>query len=99
MCLYYNQLPYIHDSWLQNLCIPSRKSSATTGEVLNHLLFQVETAALSIEPKLNVELCGSYRRGRTTCGDVDILITKQDNIHTDILPCLLQQLKESGTAY
>jgi DNA polymerase lambda len=69
------------------------------GDVLNHLVFQVEIAALSVEPKLNVELCGSYRRGKTTCGDVDILITKPDNARTDILPCLLQQLKESGTVY
>jgi DNA polymerase lambda len=58
---------------------------------------QVEKTALSIEPKLNVELCGSYRRGKTNCGDVDILITRPDNVLTDILSCLTAQLKESGT--
>jgi DNA polymerase lambda len=63
------------------------------------LVFQVEKTALSIEPKLKVELCGSYRRGKTSCGDVDILITRPDNIFTDIVSCLTAQLKESGTVY
>jgi DNA polymerase IV (family X) len=93
------RLPYVLDSWLQGLWIPYRKSLVTVGEVLYHLVFQVETAALFVEPKVNVELCGSYRRGKMTCGDVDVLITKPDDTPTDILPCILQQLKESGTAY
>lgn len=92
------RLPCVNYSWLHGLWSPSRKSPVTVGEVLYHLVFKVETAALFVEPKVNVELCGSYRRGKTTCGDVDILITKPDDTHTDILPCLLQQLKESGTA-
>jgi DNA polymerase lambda len=69
------------------------------GDTLSFPVFQVKKAALSIEAKVNVELCGSYRRGKMTCGDVDILITKPDNVHTDILLCLLQQLKELGTYY
>lgn len=56
----------------------------------------VEKTALSIEARLHVELCGSYRRGKTSCGDVDILITRPDNIFTDVLSCLTAQLKESG---
>jgi DNA polymerase lambda len=48
---------------------------------------------------LNVELCGSYRRGKTTCGDVDILITKPDDMSADILSRLIAQLRESGTLY
>lgn len=65
-------------------------------EEVEQIAAVVETAALFVEPKVKVELCGSYRRGKTTCGDVDILLTKPDDIHTDILPCLLQQLRESG---
>jgi DNA polymerase lambda len=64
-----------------------------------HLVTQVEKAALSTEPKLKVELCGSYRRGKTTCGDVDVLITKPDDMCADILSWLIAQLRESGTVY
>jgi len=28
---------------------------------------------------VRVETCGSYRRGRQSCGDVDILITRKDD--------------------
>jgi DNA polymerase lambda len=27
---------------------------------------------------ISVEACGSFRRGRPTCGDIDILITLKD---------------------
>ncbi|XP_075533091.1 DNA polymerase lambda-like isoform X2 [Dermacentor variabilis] len=45
----------------------------------------VKTAALSIQPGLEVIPCGSYRRGRAMCGDVDILITHPDGFLTDDL--------------
>lgn len=32
---------------------------------------------------IKVETCGSYRRGRATCGDVDILITRTDDKSTN----------------
>ncbi len=32
--------------------------------------------ALSIDPKLFVEIMGSYRRGKADCGDIDIMITR-----------------------
>ena len=28
---------------------------------------------------LKIEACGSYRRGKESCGDVDILITRKDD--------------------
>lgn len=55
----------------------------------------VQDAALEINSKLEIVLCGSYRRGKTTCGDVDILIIK-DDLSLEILPQLLQKLKNSG---
>lgn len=32
--------------------------------------------ALAIDPKLFVEIMGSYRRGKPDCGDIDIMITR-----------------------
>lgn len=40
--------------------------------------------------------CGSYRRGRPSSGDVDVLITDPDSEECDILPELLRRLHESG---
>lgn len=41
--------------------------------------------------------CGSYRRGKPTCGDVDILITHPDGrSHKGIFSQLIQLLKEDG---
>ncbi|PSN42010.1 hypothetical protein C0J52_08251 [Blattella germanica] len=57
---------------------------------------QVKKAALAIEPRLKVELCGSYRRGKVTCGDIDVMITRPEGICKDILAQLLEPLKESG---
>ncbi|MFM7853143.1 MAG: hypothetical protein ACKO96_14785 [Flammeovirgaceae bacterium] len=31
------------------------------------------------ESSLQIQVCGSYRRGKQTCGDVDILITRTDD--------------------
>lgn len=40
-------------------------------------------------------MCGSYRRGRATCGDIDILISHPDNrSHYGFLITLLDRLKE-----
>ncbi|XP_069673983.1 DNA polymerase lambda-like isoform X4 [Periplaneta americana] len=64
-------------------------------EEVEEIAAVVKKAALVIEPKLKVELCGSYRRGKETCGDVDVMITKPDNA-TDILTELMAQLKKSG---
>ena len=39
---------------------------------------KVKEGALAINSGLIVQACGSYRRGKPTCGDVDILITHPD---------------------
>lgn len=48
-------------------------------------------------PGLTIQTCGSYRRGKATCGDVDILITHTDGIsHEGLLIPLTDSLKKSG---
>ncbi|KAF8970645.1 hypothetical protein BDZ97DRAFT_1790287 [Flammula alnicola] len=55
----------------------------------------IKPIALSIDPKLFIEIMGSYRRGKADCGDIDILITRptdDGNTHSGVLPRLLQEL-------
>ena len=53
--------------------------------------------ALALVPGLIVQTCGSYRRGKATCGDVDILITHTDGIsHGGLLVPLIDSLKKCG---
>lgn len=53
--------------------------------------------ALALVPGLSIETCGSYRRGKVTCGDVDILITHTDGIsHEGLLIPLVDSLKKCG---
>ncbi|GFS00555.1 DNA polymerase lambda [Elysia marginata] len=57
----------------------------------------VKNVAESIQPGIIAEICGSYRRGQATCGDVDVLITHPDGkSHKNIFHKLLAKLKESG---
>ena len=57
----------------------------------------VKTTALNINSGLIVETCGSYRRGKPTCGDVDILITHPDGVsHKKIFGKLIEQLHDIG---
>ncbi|CAE6488305.1 unnamed protein product [Rhizoctonia solani] len=37
---------------------------------------RIKAAALQLDPVLNIEIMGSFRRGKPTCGDIDILITR-----------------------
>ncbi|KAG9125877.1 hypothetical protein FRC07_005817 [Ceratobasidium sp. 392] len=37
---------------------------------------RIKAAALGLDPLLEIEIMGSFRRGKATCGDIDILITK-----------------------
>ncbi|CAL4156672.1 unnamed protein product, partial [Meganyctiphanes norvegica] len=55
---------------------------------------QVRNGALSLKSGLILQVCGSYRRGRPTCGDVDVLITHPDGYsHENIFRPLIKKLK------
>ncbi len=61
---------------------------------------QVREAAESIRPGLLIQTCGSYRRGKATCGDCDILISHRDGVsHEHLLFPLVDKLKASGKEY
>lgn len=56
-------------------------------------------AAEAIQPGVIAQACGSFRRGKPTCGDVDILITHPDgHSHKGIFAKLIQKLKDIGNA-
>ncbi|CAL4114904.1 unnamed protein product [Meganyctiphanes norvegica] len=58
---------------------------------------QVRNGALSLKSGLILQVCGSYRRGRPTCGDVDVLITHPDGYsHENIFRPLIKKLKDNG---
>ncbi|CAF2819088.1 unnamed protein product [Rotaria sp. Silwood2] len=57
----------------------------------------VKEAAESIRSGLLIITCGSYRRGKATCGDCDILISHRDGVsHEHLLFPLVDKLKASG---
>jgi DNA polymerase IV len=60
----------------------------------------VRNALEEVDPYLQSLIGGSYRRGNTDCGDIDILITKEGaslaNIRTIILDTVVPKLTESG---
>ena len=58
---------------------------------------QIIELAHLINPGLEVITCGSYRYGKPTCGNVDILVTHSDGrSNRGVLPRLVQEGKESG---
>uniref|UniRef100_A0A8C6US17 DNA polymerase n=1 Tax=Neogobius melanostomus TaxID=47308 RepID=A0A8C6US17_9GOBI len=58
---------------------------------------EMNDAARAVDPGLVSLACGSYRRGKATCGDVDVLITHPDGkSHKGIFSKILQNLHESG---
>ena len=40
----------------------------------------------------NFEVCGSYRRGKASCGDMDIIISRKDGVYEKNL--LMDLVKE-----
>ena len=61
------------------------------------MIKQVREAAATFRTGLLIQTCGSYRRGKATCGDCDILITHRDGVsHEHLLFPLVDKLKASG---
>uniref|UniRef100_A0A8D2FPP1 DNA polymerase n=1 Tax=Theropithecus gelada TaxID=9565 RepID=A0A8D2FPP1_THEGE len=57
----------------------------------------VQKAAQAFNSGLLCVACGSYRRGKATCGDVDVLITHPDGrSHRGIFSRLLDSLRQQG---
>ncbi|XP_066094912.1 DNA polymerase lambda isoform X2 [Saccopteryx bilineata] len=58
---------------------------------------QVRVSAQALQPGLLCVACGSYRRGKATCGDVDVLLTHPDGrSHQGIFSRLLDSLRQQG---
>ncbi|XP_061625794.1 DNA polymerase lambda isoform X2 [Phyllopteryx taeniolatus] len=67
-----------------------REEAAAIEKVVKH-------AAQEIDPGLVVMACGSYRRGKSTCGDVDVLISQPDGkSHKGVFSNVLQSLHDTG---
>ncbi|CAB4004769.1 DNA polymerase lambda-like, partial [Paramuricea clavata] len=57
----------------------------------------VKQAACDVDPALECMICGSFRRGKSTCGDVDVLVSHPDGrSHEGVMFLLLAELKENG---
>eukprot|EP00056_Hartaetosiga_gracilis_P018435 m.761 g.761 ORF g.761 m.761 type:complete len:208 (+) comp673_c0_seq1:41-664(+) len=57
----------------------------------------VKKAVLGINNKCVFEACGSYRRGKQTCGDVDLLISHRDPVvRQQLFNIIIPQLKKKG---
>ncbi|KZS86671.1 Nucleotidyltransferase [Sistotremastrum niveocremeum HHB9708] len=58
---------------------------------------KIRQIALTIDAKLYMEIMGSFRRGKATCGDIDILLTRPTDdgkTHHDVMRVLLRRLHE-----
>jgi DNA polymerase/3'-5' exonuclease PolX len=63
------------------------------------ILSAVKKELFEILPEeiLQVEMCGSFRRGKETCGDIDILITRKDEGSIEgILETLIKKLYKNS---
>ena len=61
------------------------------------IYIQVRKAAEELLPGVIAQACGSYRRGKVTCGDVDVLLTHPDGkSHKGLFTKILAKLHEEG---
>eukprot|EP01064_Diplonema_japonicum_P014692 TRINITY_DN22380_c0_g1_i1.p1 TRINITY_DN22380_c0_g1~~TRINITY_DN22380_c0_g1_i1.p1 ORF type:complete len:606 (+),score=95.03 TRINITY_DN22380_c0_g1_i1:43-1860(+) len=57
----------------------------------------VRKAVEKVSSNIEVEVCGSYRRGKSTCGDVDVLMCDKKGRHHDgMLACIADDLQSTG---
>ena len=76
-----------YDEFLERM---SRSEAEEIGNI-------VKQAAQDIDPALQCMICGSFRRGKSTCGDVDVLVSHPDgHSHQGVMSRLLENLKEDG---
>ena len=60
-------------------------------------MYQVRQAVSELDSGLEMVTCGSYRRGKSTCGDVDVLVTHPDGkSHVGVFSKLLNKLHDQG---
>jgi DNA polymerase lambda len=55
--------------------------------------------AVTFDPKVSIEIMGSYRRGAENSGDVDFLITRNDDdgqTHSGLIEKLVRKLMFMG---
>lgn len=80
-----------YDDWTQR--IPRQ-------ECAQHLKI-VESVLQNVDPQARIVITGSYRRGAATCGDIDMVLYKQDCDSFDELSQILETvvLKLSETGY
>lgn len=58
---------------------------------------RVKSTIASLNPELVVNVCGSYRRHKATCGDLDVLVSHPTIDDTgDELPKIVQKLEDDG---
>lgn len=60
---------------------------------------QINKAAVQVDTKLKLFLMGSFRRGEENCGDIEVMITRDDSdgkTYQDSLSQLYRRLREDG---
>uniref|UniRef100_A0A4W3J629 DNA polymerase n=1 Tax=Callorhinchus milii TaxID=7868 RepID=A0A4W3J629_CALMI len=76
---------------------PPRRIMTLSSCIEMLLLLQVREAALGVNEGLLAMACGSFRRGKPTCGDVDVLVTHPDGrSHCGVFSKILSALRASG---